>query len=238
MSKESSHDKLDPQFRLQLAIDIENGGKPAKKALKTIKGLGNSAMADLLRNGIFDWSGLYRKEPLENQVEKIIKSPGVKGLVVFTDIVDFKEVNDEYGQSIGDDVIKLSAEALLGTIRNKKRKGNKDTLTQKKPKITDETGNRIGGDEFVLVLPGGESLLEADHEAIVRAKIEKMMHHKPLMEKIGELGLEHYGVRATWVLINHANFDEIVADAGTKETWPVEYGYSMSDGNLTVVDIK
>lgn len=72
--------------------------------------------------------------------------------VVMFDIDKFKSVNDTYGHSVGDEVIKEVAASCLGKIRES------DTL------------GRIGGEEFAIVLP--ETLVE---EAIFTA--EKIREH-------------------------------------------------------------
>jgi diguanylate cyclase (GGDEF)-like protein len=55
--------------------------------------------------------------------------------VMMVDVEDFKSINDEYGHTVGDQVLRRIAESLGRTLR-----------------VTDRVG-RFGGDEFVLVLP-------------------------------------------------------------------------------------
>ena len=54
--------------------------------------------------------------------------------LMFIDVDHFKQVNDEYGHDVGDDLLKWIADKLSAVVRNS------DTLA------------RQGGDEFVLLL--------------------------------------------------------------------------------------
>ncbi|WP_163971666.1 putative bifunctional diguanylate cyclase/phosphodiesterase [Oceanobacillus halotolerans] len=63
-------------------------------------------------------------------------NPEQKFAIIFLDLDRFKEVNDTLGHSIGDDILKESAERLKAAIRNKAF-------------IT-----RYGGDEFIILLKG------------------------------------------------------------------------------------
>lgn len=62
------------------------------------------------------------------------------GALMFIDLDNFKQINDDYGHDVGDHVLMVVAERLKGEVRNY------DTVA------------RIGGDEFCVLLPNVESL--------------------------------------------------------------------------------
>ncbi len=67
--------------------------------------------------------------------------------VLFMDIDGFKEINDTLGHAAGDAVLAGLAERLRGIVRQ------------------DETFARVGGDEFVLLLPAVDSVESAERMA-------------------------------------------------------------------------
>ena len=64
------------------------------------------------------------------------------GTVMFIDLDDLKTVNDHFGHSFGDDVIIAAGQDIAGAV------GNNTYVA------------RVGGDEFVVLLPGKEDLQE------------------------------------------------------------------------------
>ena len=85
--------------------------------------------------------------------------------LLFIDLDGFKEVNDQYGHEVGDELLQKLA-AILGTAIRKS-----DTVA------------RFGGDEFVILLTG---LLSRDDAAIVA---EKILHQlaEPVALSVGEV---------------------------------------------------
>jgi diguanylate cyclase (GGDEF)-like protein len=58
--------------------------------------------------------------------------------VVLADLDGFKEVNDEYGHAVGDEVLRTFADVLRQTVRES------------------DVAGRWGGEEFLLLLPGAD----------------------------------------------------------------------------------
>ena len=67
-----------------------------------------------------------------------------KGALLFIDLDNFKRVNDTLGHSIGDDLLKITAERLVKCLRVS------DTVARS---LENEMAARIGGDEFTVILP-------------------------------------------------------------------------------------
>jgi diguanylate cyclase (GGDEF)-like protein/PAS domain S-box-containing protein len=59
--------------------------------------------------------------------------------VIFLDLDGFKEINDSYGHSVGDDILRQTAQRLRQAVRGQ------------------DTVSRFGGDEFVLIFPDLDS---------------------------------------------------------------------------------
>lgn len=84
-------------------------------------------------------TGCLNRRAFSEQFEILFQSAkesGTKLACVMIDIDHFKLVNDNFGHSIGDEVIKLLAEILKSNTR------------------TEDLVARYGGEEFCLVLPG------------------------------------------------------------------------------------
>ena len=87
--------------------------------------------------------------------------------IVMIDIDHFKQVNDRYGHAFGDQVIRAVAQSLLA-------------LTQRK-----DTAARLGGEEFVLLLPetpakGAREVAERIRRAIALGEIRTRDAESPI----------------------------------------------------------
>ncbi len=83
-------------------------------------------------------TGLYNRRYLEVHLEKLLQKnqESKKSLaVLLVDIDHFKLVNDKYGHNVGDEVLKIFAQRLLGSLRSF------DMVA------------RLGGEEFAVILP-------------------------------------------------------------------------------------
>ncbi|WP_440876111.1 tetratricopeptide repeat-containing diguanylate cyclase [Thalassotalea sp. PLHSN55] len=113
-------------------------------------------------------SGLYNRRFAFNYIDKLLVhvTPGKTELhIVMIDIDDFKKINDTYGHPFGDEVIKAVAEIGREILR------------------ADDIMARIGGEEFLCVLP---RLSEQECTAIVQRFREKI-NARQLTTETGEV---------------------------------------------------
>jgi diguanylate cyclase (GGDEF)-like protein len=83
-------------------------------------------------------TGLRNRNSLDETMEQVMaasKRNKVKSGILLIDLNKFKEINDTFGHSVGDDVLKETAQRLKEAAR------------------ADEVLFRLGGDEFLLVIP-------------------------------------------------------------------------------------
>lgn len=102
----------------------------------TIQFKNNRKMAELsIKDHL---SGLYNRRYIFQYLDKLIASTSLpKGQlsILVLDIDDFKKINDNYGHPVGDKVIKVVAEIAKKALRS------------------EDVMGRIGGEEFLCVLP-------------------------------------------------------------------------------------
>ncbi|MBI4805484.1 MAG: sensor domain-containing diguanylate cyclase [Desulfovibrio sp.] len=130
------------------------------------KGMEEKAMHASLHDPL---TGLANRPLLMDRLSRVVASSrreGTKAALLFLDLDNFKPVNDRLGHAVGDEVLKEVATRILGEVRGS------DTVA------------RVGGDEFVIVLPNlkGES-----GAAEVARKIINALH-KPYASLKGETG--------------------------------------------------
>jgi diguanylate cyclase (GGDEF)-like protein len=104
--------------------------------------------------------------------------------VLFCDLDDFKQINDNYGHDTGDAVLCTVAHRFAGTVR------------------ASDTVSRIGGDEFVVLI---EAVSDVDEALIVAEKLAQSLHEPvddtpPLPGVSVGVALSHEGATAESLL--------------------------------------
>jgi len=108
-------------------------------------------------------TSLLNRRTIEILSQSLMKTQSTLVSCLMIDIDHFKRVNDVYGHSMGDRVIKSVAEALSSSCQN------------------GELIGRVGGEEFLIVLP---------HIDGQRAKtLAEQIRHKVSTKRIGEQGI-------------------------------------------------
>ena len=128
-----------------------------------------SELSELANNDAL--TGLPNRRLLDDRMGQAIKAAKrSKGMVavMFLDIDHFKAVNDSHGHDVGDQLLKIVADRLSQLLR------------------IDDTIARIGGDEFVVLLPKVMDMLE------VREVAEKIISELMRPFYVGDIEL-HIG---------------------------------------------
>ncbi|CCN72120.1 MULTISPECIES: GGDEF domain-containing protein [Vibrio] len=111
----------------------------------------NHYVLSLYQEGIEDLAyrdaltGLANRWSFEKWAEpklKELRNSNKLTALVFVDIDNFKEINDNYGHAIGDKVLQSFGQRLANNLRTKNRKDQKDEFSIA----------RYAGDEFVILL--------------------------------------------------------------------------------------
>ena len=118
-------------------------------------------------------TGLYNRRFLNNEMDRLSNSRKYPIALIVGDLDKLKEVNDQFGHSMGDYYIKKSAEILKNSLRNE------DIIA------------RTGGDEFTVLLP--ETTKKRAKEIVKRIKenFKNVNREEDLPEELSiSLGIE------------------------------------------------
>lgn len=146
----------------------------------------------------------YLKEVLGDELRKACRKEAV-GAILFVDLDGLKMVNDHFGHSCGDDVIKMAGNNLLAMA-------GEGTIV-----------SRLGGDEFIIMMPN-----QSDRDKVGKI-VENMIKLLSQEYKIGEsnvymsasIGVALYPLDASTVeeVLKKADLAMYTAKAAGGNTW-------------------
>jgi len=101
------------------------------------------------------WNRAAILNTLVSELTRADRDHGSVGVVI-VDLDEFKQVNDTHGHLVGDEVLRAVARTMRANVRP-----------------YDSVG-RLGGEEFMVVLPGCNAINATSHAERLRASIEEM----------------------------------------------------------------
>ena len=143
------HEKLVIIYQANIELDekVKERTKELEQSKEQLKELANRDPMTNLYNRRF----LYE---ISNELIRVAKRESSPLSIIVFDIDKFKSINDSYGHSVGDEVIKIFAKLLQQTREC-------------------DVAARVGGEEFVLLLPNTDKKGAYEIATQIREEIEK-----------------------------------------------------------------
>ncbi len=142
--------------------------------------LANMALREKLRNQALrdPLTGLYNRRYMEDCLQRFVRLAERENreiTLIMVDLDHFKRLNDEHGHAFGDQVLRDTAQALIGSLRE-----------------TDIVC-RFGGEELVVILPDCPLERGADKAELLRLRIEELSntHGADISASFGVASLPH-----------------------------------------------
>jgi two-component system, cell cycle response regulator len=134
---------------------------------------------------------------MEREMERVRRGMGKPLSIIVIDIDRFKSVNDEHGHAIGDKLLERFGSIIRKTLR-----------------LTD-FGGRLGGEEFVIVMPGTRIEDAFAHAITLRKRVEELLlvtYESTDDEYVHVSRTASFGV-ATWNSDDEESHDSFMARA-------------------------
>jgi PAS domain S-box/diguanylate cyclase (GGDEF) domain len=159
-------EQMQNEIKLKILID------DLKKGYRVVK---KSEVAALKKANFDPLTDILNRSGLESELQKALSaaaSQKQKLIVFFLDLDNFKYVNDAYGHIVGDVLLQQVVGRLKGYIRHKEKR-------------TRDIFGRIGGDEFIIVLPNISDSLDI---VLIADRIIKSIN-KPFYIDMNEINI-------------------------------------------------
>jgi diguanylate cyclase len=161
---------------VDINLDLEGQLEESLAEISALRG----ALAETERVATTDqMTGLVNRRTFEERLATLYDEAGVHGSdlsVVVCDVDQLKSINDQWGHSVGDDVLKLVSSILAQNTKGK------DVVA------------RYGGDEFVLLLPGARAADALSLAQKIKSELSsKRLRRKRTGDSIGQLTIS-FGV--------------------------------------------
>lgn len=152
---------------IEKSDDIEDSIKKIKEAFKQVIELMDNDIKALYDEIKMDGlTSLYNRKFLDKHLNEIVhkcKQNKIPCVIMMLDIDDFKNINDKYGHTIGDQALKMVSNII-------KKKGEEYLLKKNRGNFFPA---RYGGEEFCIVLENFELNESVELAEKIRSGIEK-----------------------------------------------------------------
>ena len=152
----------------QLALTVAEDLALALANLRLRETLRSQAIRDPL-TGLFNRR--YLEETMERELNRV-KRQGISLGMIMMDLDHFKQYNDTFGHSAGDELLSALGILLKSQIRG------------------EDIACRYGGEEFLLILPGASMEIALERAENLRQAVKEMhLHHQGLKPTTLSLGV-------------------------------------------------
>jgi diguanylate cyclase (GGDEF)-like protein len=162
------------------------------------------------------WNRRYADERLAEEMLRAEDDAGYRFSLVLADVNDLKRINDERGHAAGDQALKWVARFLAGALR------------------ADDVCCRLGGDEFLLILPdaGAEECREFVKRLRAEWRHESRAHHHAVAVSLGTASYPTHGatVEALCAVADAAMYEEKRRSMGRGRLVPEAAGEEPANG--------
>jgi diguanylate cyclase (GGDEF)-like protein/PAS domain S-box-containing protein len=154
-------------------------------------------------------TGLPNRRRFEREVEERVRDPepnGGRGTLLLLDLDDFKDVNDQFGHGVGDDVLVAVGDALRASVRGEDLIG------------------RIGGDEFAVLLAPGRAARADAVAARLLAELQasgQKVRSLPVTASVGACSIPSSPISASelWRRVDRAMYGAKARGGGKHVVW-------------------